>query len=1560
MRIPNILPMLLLAYSMSAQNAPCNIFDLTAQVVDCANGQFFVKLDFQHTNTSDLYRVQGNGIVYDTFSYNQVPVIIGPLAANGTTNYEFVVRDLAHPDCQDVVQLGPVTCTAAPCKIYDLVAEPGDCTSDSTYQLKMTFKVDNATNDKFDLWGNGVFIGSYNLSQLPLSFNNFPAAAGSLGGYVKVCINDNPDCCQIKQFTAPDCTPDPDPCKIYDVAIETGGCNDDGTYKLQLNFKVNNPGNDFFEIWAANGKYLGYHKLSALPLSIAFPWGGGPVDAIKICINDHPDCCTVKEFPAPACFNPCQLRNLRVDAGDCTSDSTYKVLFNFDVPAGVDSFGVWAGNGQFLGNFSAASLPISIANFPWGGGSIDAIKVCINNTCCRTKEFNVPACLAPDCAIDALKVEVGACTTPKSYKVVLNFKVNAPSLYTKFEVWAENGMFLGTHDLSALPLSLEVPWNGDKTDALKVCLLNNDGKVVCCRIISFNAPDCVGVSCGIFNLTVKTGDCNPDGTYQIWVDFQTPAVSLNKFGIWAGTGQFLGFYSVANLPVLIKKFPWGGGSLDKIIVCFGNACCEVKEFNPPACATQPCGIVQLEAIPGDCTSDSTYALKINFKYTGPSTSPDVKFSVYADNGQFLGTYTLADLPITIANFPWNGQAVDGVKICIGKANGNLCCQVAEFKAPACTGAGCGIFDLKVETGDCNDDGTYQVWVNFKSTAAVGAFGVWAGNGQFLGAFLLSDLPVKILHFPGSGGAMDELKVCLISTTNTPPCCISKSFKAPDCGGPCSLYDLTVKTGDCTSDSTYNVWVNFKVSNPGNTTLFDVYANGQLYGQFPLSALPLKIEHFPYNGGANDVVKICLVTLQTVLCCETKEFPVPDCLQQSPCEIYDLKVETGDCTSDSTYKVVLNFKVQNPGTAAKFGVWANGQFVGYYALSDLPLSIANFPWSGNAVDVIKVCVLNTNSATPTCCATKEFKAPGCLEQACNIYDLKVETGDCNDAGKAYEVWVNFKVDNPPAMSTHFGVWANGTLLGFFPLSQLPLYIPKFPSNGGPNDVIKVCLSNTGAVSCCETLEFAVPDCIEGPCEIYDLAVTTGDCHNDGTYTVKVDFKVQNPGNNLFEVWAGNGTYLGKFPLNQLPVVISNFPWGGGTVDVIKICINDQPNCCRVKEFKAPDCVQTGNCEIYDLKVETGDCNTDGTYHAWVNFKVDNPGLNTQFGLWANGTYLGTYNLSSLPLHIEHFPTDGGPNDVVKVCMLSSASTPPVCCRTLEFPVPACLKPCEIYDLKVETGDCNADGTYHAWVNFKVVNPTNTTAYGVWANGSFLGTFNLGNLPLHIEHFPTNGGPNDVVKVCLLTPGSTNPICCATVEFKVPDCTSAACKIYDLAVQHTPCLCGQFFAILTFKFQDGGSGGFDIVGNGVDYGNFPYNQPQPIVLGPLDGDALTEYEFEVHDHLHPDCHDAVQLGKVDCSAQFQAAGTQNKVLAAGKLSLSPNPTSNWLSVTAQLSNGVQAGQATVEVRQADGRLLRTQVVPDGNNFLLDVSDLQAGVYRLSLQTATARLESTFAKQ
>ncbi len=1685
MRFSSFLPMLLLVGAFQAK-AQCSIYDLTATVVNYSNTdcQYYVTLDFKHTGTTNQFTVTGNGNNYGTFGYDQVPVTLGPFTAGTTpTVKEFAVHDAVLNDCQDVTEVNIPPCTqSTACTIYDVKVETGNCNPGSlTYQLTLNFKVTSPGNDFFEVWaGNGQYLGIFPLSQLPLTIPNFPWD-GDPTDHLKVCINDHPDCCSGASFPAPSCLQTP--CDIHDLVVETGDCTSDSTYQVKVNFATTAP--DIigsFGVWA-NGTFLGIYPLSALPLAIDnFPWGGDTIDLIKIClinptdpnqqvlccktqeiqapdclplypcaikelkvqtdtcssdstfglwvkflVNDStavdsfnvwgngtfigtfaynpdsiplyipdfpwngnifnyirictgnsPACCKELQFVAPAClpFGPCEITDIFVKTGPCTSDSTYKIRINFQgTNPGDGNFLLYA-NGTLIDTFPLTAVPLSLDSFPWGGGNADVIKICISGAmpdtvpCCREKEFLVPDCLLSDsCEITNVQVTPGGCDPAgQTYSLTLNFEVKHAN-NDFFELWTGAGVYLGIFPLSQLPLTIPAfPCNNSGTGLLKICINDNQD---CCTKVEFQAPDCCNPSspCEITNLSVETGDCTSDSTYNAWVNFQVSNPLGDQFSVWTN-GQFYGTFSLDSLPLHIVNFPWNGGQNDVVKICFitpnGDVgCCKTKEFPVPDCIAQPCEIFNLTVETGDCTGDSSYVATINFQVANPDGST---FGVWA-NGEFIGTFDLSQLPLTITNFPWNGGSNDVVKVCFVDPNhpdlAPTCCRTKEFPVPGCLNQGgpCDIHDLVVNTGDCTGDSTYVVTVNFQVTNPPSDQFLLYANGTLFGTYNLNQLPLTITDFPWNGGPNDVVKVCFAPNSNN-GCCETKEFAVPGClnqGGPCDIFDLVVDTGDCTGDSTYVVTVNFQVSNPPSDQ-FTLYANGTLFGTYNLNQLPLTITDFPWNGGPNDVVKVCLIPSPNANngCCETKEFAVPGCLNQGgPCHIYDLVVDTGDCTGDSTYVVTVNFQVSNP-PSDQFLLYANGTLFGTYNLNQLPLTITDFPWNGGLNDVVKVCFAPDPNANNGCCETKEFAVPGCLNQGgpCEVFDLVVTTGDCT-GDSTYVVTINFQVANPPG--DVFGVWANGEFLGTFNISQLPLTFTNFPWNGGQYDVVKVCFVGPNATfGCCRTKEFLVPNCLNpgGPCDIYDLSVDTGDCTGDSTYQVWIDFQVTNPPSDQFGLWA-NGVFFGTYNLNQLPLSIPNFPWNGGANDVVKVCFSNSgaAGCCETKEFAVPDCLnQGGSCEIYDLTVETGDCTGDSTYQVWINFQVANPPGNT-FGVWANGEFLGTFNLNQLPLAIMDFPWNGGPNDVVKVCFVDPdhPDLPPTCCRTKEFAVPDCLNQggaCQIHDLTVETGDCTGDSTYVVTINFQVTNPPGN-AFSVWANGAFFGTYNLNQLPLTITDFPWNGGTNDVVKVCFGSNGMVS--CCETKEFAVPGClTQGNCHIYDLLAIPTPCLCGQFFVAISFQHQNGGAGGFEIVGNGNNYGSFPYNTTQPIILGPFQGDGTTQYEFAVNDVQHPDCGDAVAIGSINCMTPVVDPTDDSHLV------LSPNPTSNWLNVTAQLPGGAKIGEATVKIYHADGRLVRSNTVPEGSNFQLDVADLPAGVYRLSLLSAAGRLDGTFAKQ
>ena len=233
---------------------------------------------------------------------------------------------------------------------------------------------------------------------------------------------------------------------------------------------------------------------------------------------------------------------------------------------------------------------------------------------------------------------------------------------------------------------------------------------------------------------------------------------------------------------------------------------------------------------------------------------------------------------------------------------------------------------------------------------------------------------------------------------------------------------------------------------------------------------------------------------------------------------------------------------------------------------------------------------------------------------------------------------------------------------------------------PTDFDPVCVESNGAIiqfdnfclaECAGFTQADLVDCPGGDCDIFDLVVDVGDCNNDGTYNITIDFEVVNPGNDFFDVYASNGELLGTFAIAELPVTVENYPQTGEPVDFAVVCINDMPNCCADVEWEAPDCNST-DCNISNLAVDVGDCNpnANGTYPLTINFDVQNPG-NDLFDVFVrNGEYIGTFAIAELPVTIENFEVSGLPFDFVEVCI----NDMPDCCAEIEWESPGCQTDC----------------------------------------------------------------------------------------------------------------------------------------------------------------------------------------------------------------------------------------------------------------------------------------------
>lgn len=282
-----------------------------------------------------------------------------------------------------------------------------------------------------------------------------------------------------------------------------------------------------------------------------------------------------------------------------------------------------------------------------------------------------------------------------------------------------------------------------------------------------------------------------------------------------------------------------------------------------------------------------------------------------------------------------------------------------------------------------------------------------------------------------------------------------------------------------------------------------------------------------------------------------------------------------------------------------------------------------------------------------------------------------------------------------------------------------------------------------------------------CGIENLVITPLECTSFTTYAVKIDFDQNGMEGQYFDVYIRNNELIGYYSIDSLPIILTDFKRSGKDDDLIKICINDRPDCCLVEEFLPPTC-DDDNYEIKEITTTVGECTSDSTYRLTIDFDDSNVPSNANFNLYIrNNVLIGSYSVKSLPLVISDFKPSGKADDFIKICIEGYPET----CEEYEFYPPACsFEKCNINSLSADKGACTSDSTYALTINFKVDHPTQTYFDLYVRNGVSLGYYKLSDLPLTISNFKESGKEYDYIKVCI----NDNPDCCEVLEFLTKDC------------------------------------------------------------------------------------------------------------------------------------------------------------------------------------------------
>jgi len=741
-------------------------------------------------------------------------------------------------------------------------------------------------------------------------------------------------------------------------------CNEDGaSYNVDIEFTVTDGNNSGFDVFI-NGVFYNYYDNYLDPFitleNVAIA-DGEPI-YIRVQDNDNPDCWS--EFylaNTPRCTTICNTEHYELDLGY----PGFEFLWELDnepqngtVTFDSGQYLTYLPNPDFVGTETIVITHYS----PVGGPKIYYYI-----------QLTVEDCPIGDCGVDNVVVNFEGCNADGTYNAFVTFE-HIDASYHLFDLWI-NEALVGTYELSDLPIWIENITSSDTGfEYAKVCF-NDDP--TCCNSVQYILPPCgQNDECQIVDLWIDQGDCDADSNYYAHIGFEVLNSTNEFFDLWINN-EFHGYYHIGELPLYVENItPNENIDFDIIEVCVNDNpdCCAALEYMPIPCYhTDEC-FMAAPLCDIECISSDEYIISIFFEYYNTSDS----FQVLIHN-EYLDTYAYTDLPVVLGVYSTSNPTFG--EIIIADIADPECYITMTPEVPECYDGDCQINEIWVETDHCNEDGTYNAFINFDAwNAGNDFFDLWINN-QFVDNYFFGDLPLYYENIsPRENSDYDFVEICI---NDNPDCCAIYEYYPPDCTqtDECELFSPACDIL-CVGTDTFGLIVLMEGYNISDSfTITD--NNGLSYGTHTYQE-PALIGPFAADGTHYEFI----ITDSENEDCVAEMIPgVVICDELELCSIETISMEVGECI-DGTYDAYLDFDAMNV-TNEFFDLWVNNEFHGYYDLSSLPLHLENItPRFGSDYDLVEICI-NDNL---DCCAIYEYMAPDCISPLiCTGFD-ELEMGE----------------------------------------------------------------------------------------------------------------------------------------------------------------------------------------------------------------------------------------------------------------------------------------------------------------------------------------------------------------------------------------------------------------------------------------------------------------------------------------------------------------------------------------------------------------------------------------
>ncbi len=1199
-----------------------------------------------------------------------------------------------------------------------------------------------------------------------------------------------------------------------------------------------------------NGENYGTYDYEVINYEFGpFPYFAGEDYNFEFIDNEIGASCvgtyTYPAFELENCEDYCFVNLDALEISDCTEDGEF--FLNFQVSTTLNSpstsFTAFLGSTEEeFGPFNYGQDVYTIGPFS-ADGTVDdylIVRDASGVEFCGAHEllFSDPDCgLNIDCVIGITSLEVGECDENGEFMVDFQVSSENPAsasfrVYINDDSWSYQFTYAGAETYSIGPF--------DATDGVTNLMIHDTSDEECADNTSFISPDCSSEDCGFNDLTLDYQGCNEEVGTMFLVNFNAVGTGDLGFDVFAN-GDFLSSYLYADMPVTIN-IPAQPGNFAVLNFCDNDnpGCCTQAFADVVNCdETGQCGLYMNGAQFTDCEDGS-------FNIFVPTISTDgvlsETFNAYI-NDEFVGNF-----PYDQEDWLFGPVTLDGetpLVLSILDSENETCPASLNFGTPnPCENTpDCQINIPFVEVGACDADGQFFVGFEMLPIEGEGTVEI-TGNGQNYGTYAYNLPFYNVGPFDGTETATYEL---IVTDTDNPDCVQILTFASANCNAEeCNMSLTFDEYANCFGDNLFYVIVSVTNANVEEGS-FTFIGNGEVYGSEEYGAGSYAVG--PFLGNGDVTYELIAVDNMDETCSVELTFLGQDCFDEPECDLEISFVEIYECNEAAEFD--FDFGVTGLEVGDQFYAQITGQ-------SEVLFTFAEGTFTHGSVlgDGSNYGLTVYPAGQAECSVSVEIEAQNCLDNfPCGFENISTEYNGCSDDGAYF-----YTLDFTPINTTNdfFDLIINGET-SFYTYADLPIEIVFPPSEEGTAG-FTIC--DNDSPDCCQEIFIDLPECEPGTCNLNVTEYTLTDCDEIGNFYVNFSLESENTDSEVFYAFY-NGTSYGPFEFGQSTYQIGPLDGFETAVFEIDILVESNADCFAQIVFDSANCGDIEDCSLDIPEFSLIDCDEDNQFYAFFTVAAINSDAAT-YEVTGNGENYGIFNYEEGFITIG--PFDGNLDPVWELIVTDTENGD--CSTSISFVSPGCDDvECNLDNIgAIELGPCNEEGQFYVDI-LMLAGSGGTGSFSVFGNGETYGTFEYGDDFYTVGPFDGDG----VSGYELIAVDDEFESCTYTTEFTAQDCgIIPSCDFSGLEYE-LDCVDEEFYVNLFFNHTGEISESFNVLGNGINYGTFSYeneNGTEQFTIGPLLANE-TQYEFIVYDGENEECTTGYlelgQVNTVDCTAE-----------------------------------------------------------------------------------------------